>query len=172
MSFSKPVPSNNENVTTWGERLCVTLLLNIYRWIHIYDEPMYFPKAPLSLEGFAQMARDVTNGPWAGARQPGSTGPPTCASASWTAGKPWLASSTPATSSWLVLCWECVPARVFWSLDRTVLKSEADGIVGRLGATPNERMFENEIKIIVNLGSLSVVAVLSDHLHWEKKKTC
>jgi hypothetical protein len=25
---------------------------------------------------------------------------------------------------------------VFWSLDKTVLKSEAEGIVGRLGATP------------------------------------
>lgn len=61
----------------------------------------------------------------------------TCASASCTAGNPWLASSTPATSSWLVLCWECVPSKVFWSLDKTVLKSEAEGIVGRLGATPN-----------------------------------
>lgn len=61
----------------------------------------------------------------------------TCASASWTAGKPWLASSTPATSSWLVLCCECVPSKVFWSLDKTVLKSDAEGIVGRLGVTPN-----------------------------------
>jgi hypothetical protein len=63
----------------------------------------------------------------------------TCASASWTAGNPWFASSTPATSSWLVLCWECVPSRVFWSLDKTVLKSEAEGIVGRLGATPTSK---------------------------------
>lgn len=63
----------------------------------------------------------------------------TWASANWTAAGHWLPSSMSARSSWLVLrweCWEWVPSRVFWSLDSTVLKSDAEGIVGRLHNPP------------------------------------
>ncbi len=62
----------------------------------------------------------------------------TCASASCTAAGQRFVSSWLSRSSWLVLCWECVcwecVSSVFWSLDSTVLKSDAEGMVGRTPA--------------------------------------
>lgn len=57
---------------------------------------------------------------------------------------------------------------MFWSLDSTVLKSEADGIVGRLGAAPTEQTPASEIGIAVSRGSLSVAGVLPDYSNRKK----
>lgn len=82
----------------------------------------------------------------------------TCASASCTATGQRLVSSCSSRSSWLVLCWDCVcwecVSIVFWSLDRTVLKSDAEGMVG---STPTEQ------ESIINLS-----VCVHTHIHTDR----